>query len=281
MSCPEAAAPLEAGQVRVAVRAAGLNVRDVLIALGMYPGAAVMGSEIAGIVAETGPGVTGLAAGDRVMGLAGGGFGPVAVTDARLLARIPAGWSFAQAAALPVSFLPGEADPGRLGRALAQVAGLLAAGELDPLPVRAWDVRRAPEAFGFVSQAGQAGKVGADHPAGSGRAAPGRDGAGHRRDRDAGRPGGRAPGRHRAGPAPGAGQPVGPGRGRARPRWPRTWLPAAPGCRWPPVTPPTGRAGRAAGPGPGGVPADRGDPHGRGAGRRGDRVADPGAGGRR
>src|SRR5205807_939309 len=36
--CPEAAAPLEAGQVRVAVRAAGLNFRDVLISLGMYPG---------------------------------------------------------------------------------------------------------------------------------------------------------------------------------------------------------------------------------------------------
>ena len=159
MACPEAAAPLQAGQVRVAVRAAGLNVRDVMIAQGMYPGAGVMGSEIAGIVAETGPGVTGLAPGDRVLGLASGGFGPVAVTDARLLAPIPAGWSFAQAAALPVSFLPGQADPDRLGAILAQVAGLLAAGELDALPVRAWDVRRAPEAFGFLSQAGQAGKV--------------------------------------------------------------------------------------------------------------------------
>ena len=159
VSCPEAAAPLQAGQVRVAVRAAGLDVRDVMIAQGVYAGAGVMGSEIAGVVAGIGPGVTGLTAGDRVLGLASGGFGPVAVTDARLLAPIPAGWSFAQAAALPVSFLPGEADPGRLGRALAQVAGLLAAGELDGLPVRAWDVRRAAEAFGFLSQAGQAGKV--------------------------------------------------------------------------------------------------------------------------
>ena len=34
--CPQAAAPLAAGQVRVAVRAAGLNFRDVLIGLGMY-----------------------------------------------------------------------------------------------------------------------------------------------------------------------------------------------------------------------------------------------------
>ena len=34
---PQAQAPLEAGQVRVAVRAVGVNFRDVLIALGMYP----------------------------------------------------------------------------------------------------------------------------------------------------------------------------------------------------------------------------------------------------
>ena len=159
VSCPPAAAPLGEGQVRIAVRAAGLTSRDVQIAQGTHPGTAVLGREIAGVVMEPGPGVTGLTAGDRVLGLAAGGFGPVVVTDARLLARIPVGWSFAQAAALPVSFLPGETDPGRLGQALAQVAGLLAAGELDPLPVRAWDVRRVPEAFRFMSQARHAGRV--------------------------------------------------------------------------------------------------------------------------
>ena len=57
------------------------------------------------MVLEAGPGVTGLAAGDRVMGMFAGAFGPVAVTDARLLAPVPAGWSFAQAAAVPVAFL--------------------------------------------------------------------------------------------------------------------------------------------------------------------------------
>jgi acyl transferase domain-containing protein/NADPH:quinone reductase-like Zn-dependent oxidoreductase/acyl carrier protein len=103
--CPEAAGPLAAGQVRVAVRAAGLNFRDVLIGLDMYPGAAVMGSEIAGVVTEAGPGVTGLAPGDRVLGMTSGGFGPVAVTDARLLAPVPPGWSFAQAAAVPVAYM--------------------------------------------------------------------------------------------------------------------------------------------------------------------------------
>ena len=54
--CPEASAPLADGQVRVAVRAGGLNFRDVMIALGMYPGAAVLGSEIAGVVAGGRPG---------------------------------------------------------------------------------------------------------------------------------------------------------------------------------------------------------------------------------
>ena len=101
--------PLPPGQVRVAVRAAGLNFRDVVVALDMIgldrdPGAGVMGSEVAGVVAEAGPGVTRLAPGDRVLGLAPGGFGPVAVTDARQLVPVPDGWSFARAASVPVAF---------------------------------------------------------------------------------------------------------------------------------------------------------------------------------
>ena len=64
-----------------------------------------MGGEVAGVVLEAGPGVSGLAAGDRVLGMASGCFGPVAVTDARLLARVPAGWGFAAAAGVPVAFL--------------------------------------------------------------------------------------------------------------------------------------------------------------------------------
>ncbi|MGQ5668681.1 polyketide synthase dehydratase domain-containing protein, partial [Streptomyces sp. ECR2.10] len=103
---PEAAAQLTDGQVRIAVRAAGLNFRDVLNALGMYPGeAGLLGGEGAGVVTEVGPGVTGLAVGDRVMGMFPGSFGPVAVADARTVIRIPAGWSFAQAASVPIVFL--------------------------------------------------------------------------------------------------------------------------------------------------------------------------------
>jgi acyl transferase domain-containing protein/D-arabinose 1-dehydrogenase-like Zn-dependent alcohol dehydrogenase/acyl carrier protein len=102
---PQADAPLARGQVRIAVRSAGLNFRDVLIALGMYPGEAPIGSEGSGIVVEVAPDVSGLAVGDRVMGLMSDAFGPVAVADPGLLVKIPGDWSFAQAASVPLVFL--------------------------------------------------------------------------------------------------------------------------------------------------------------------------------
>ena len=47
----------------------------------------------------------------------------------------------------------------RVVQMLSQATELLARGELGRLPVRAWDVRRAPEAFGYMSQARHTGKV--------------------------------------------------------------------------------------------------------------------------
>ena len=103
---PTAAEPLAAGQVRVAVRAAGLNFHDVVMALDlMADDGKTPAGEGAGVVLDTGPGVTGLAAGDRVMGLMAGGAGPATVADHRLLARIPDGIGFAEAATIPVAFL--------------------------------------------------------------------------------------------------------------------------------------------------------------------------------
>ena len=96
---------LGVGEVRVAVRAAGVNFRDVLAALGMYPGEVAIGGEGAGVVLEVGPGVEDLAVGDRVMGLLDGAFGSVAVTDRRLLVPVPEEWSLARAASVPVAFL--------------------------------------------------------------------------------------------------------------------------------------------------------------------------------
>ncbi|WP_437608159.1 SDR family NAD(P)-dependent oxidoreductase [Sorangium sp. So ce834] len=114
----EATRPLAEGQIRVAVRAAGLNFRDALDALGMYPGdPGPLGAEGAGVVLEVGPGVTELAPGDRVMGLLSAAFGPIALADHRMVSRIPAGLSFVEAASIPVVFLTayyGLVDLGRL-----------------------------------------------------------------------------------------------------------------------------------------------------------------------
>jgi len=78
----------------------------VLNTLGLYPGEAPpLGIEGAGVVTETGPGVTEFAPGDRVLGLLDHAFGPLAVTDRRNLVRVPADWTFAEAAAVPVVFL--------------------------------------------------------------------------------------------------------------------------------------------------------------------------------
>ncbi|MEV0643062.1 SDR family NAD(P)-dependent oxidoreductase [Streptomyces sp. NPDC050619] len=105
-ACPEVLEPLAAGQVRVAVRAGGLNFRDVLLALGMVPDdERPPVGEGSGVILEAGPGVTRFSPGDRVMGLFSSGVGPVAITDHRLVAAMPKGLSFAQAAGVPVVYL--------------------------------------------------------------------------------------------------------------------------------------------------------------------------------
>ncbi|QKW65461.1 type I polyketide synthase [Streptomyces sp. NA03103] len=159
---PQGTAPLAEGQVRVAVRASGVNFRDVLIALGMVPERNVtMGAEGAGVVVETGPGVTDLAVGDRVMGYFDGAFGPLAVADRRLVAPMPKDWTFARAASVPVVFLtayyglvdlarvrPGEsvlihAAAGGVGLAALQLARHLGAEVYATASPGKWDVLRA------------------------------------------------------------------------------------------------------------------------------------------
>jgi len=100
------------GQVRVTVHAAGANPVDAgNRADGGWAGLkvpCVLGYDIAGVVESLGPGVTGLAAGDRVMAMThfpdgAGGYAELAVVDAGQVARISAGTSFADAAATPVA----------------------------------------------------------------------------------------------------------------------------------------------------------------------------------
>ena len=97
-----------AGQVRVRVRAAGVNGIDGTIRSGaaqqMFPTQlpAVLGLEIAGVVDGVGPGVEGLAAGDDVLGFAdGGGYAEYAL--ATTVAPKPAELGWTEAAALPVA----------------------------------------------------------------------------------------------------------------------------------------------------------------------------------
>ncbi|OBB81207.1 polyketide synthase [Mycobacterium colombiense] len=100
--CPRT--ELTGGQVRVAVVAVGVNFRDVLVALGMYPGGGQLGAEGSGVVVEVGPDVTGLAVGDAVMGLLGV-VGSEAVVDQRVVTPVPVGLSLVAAAGVPVVFL--------------------------------------------------------------------------------------------------------------------------------------------------------------------------------
>ncbi|WP_049576882.1 type I polyketide synthase [Nocardiopsis sp. SBT366] len=97
--------PLAPHEVRVAVRAAGLNFRDALMAVGMYPEPGDIGNEGSGVVLEAGRDAGGLRPGDRVMGLFPGAFGPVAVADHRYLAAVPDDWDHAEAAAVPAVYL--------------------------------------------------------------------------------------------------------------------------------------------------------------------------------
>ncbi|HEV3095416.1 MAG TPA: benzoate-CoA ligase family protein [Solirubrobacteraceae bacterium] len=105
VACPAVNMPLGPGQVRISVRVAGLNFRDVMIALGVYPGEAAIGGEGAGVILAVAPDVTDLEPGDRVMGLLPGILGPVVVAERSHLVRMPEKWSFAQAATTPIAFL--------------------------------------------------------------------------------------------------------------------------------------------------------------------------------
>ncbi|MFC5813197.1 SDR family NAD(P)-dependent oxidoreductase, partial [Streptomyces heilongjiangensis] len=157
----EGTGELAEGQVRVAVRAAGLNFRDTLIALGMYPDPAPLGSEGCGVVTEVGPGVTGHAPGDRVMGTLDTPFAPLSVADARLLAPVPDGWTDAEGASATVAFLTAyhglvdlgglragsrvliHAGAGGVGSAAVQLARHLGAEVYATASRPKWDALRA------------------------------------------------------------------------------------------------------------------------------------------
>lgn len=99
------------GQVRIQVRAFGVNRADLLQRRGLYPPPAdvpedIPGLEFAGEVESLGQGVEGLSPGDRVMGIVGGGsYAEALVCHAEHVVRVPGELSWVDAAAIPEVFM--------------------------------------------------------------------------------------------------------------------------------------------------------------------------------
>ncbi len=97
------------GQVRIAVRAIGVNFADVLARQGLYPEAPkppfVPGYEVAGVVDQIGEAVQEVRVGDRVAAMTRfGGYAEQVLVPADQLFPIPASLTFEEAAAIPVNF---------------------------------------------------------------------------------------------------------------------------------------------------------------------------------
>ena len=97
------------GEVVVDVKAAGVNFPDVLIIQNKYQFKPELpfapGAEVAGVVSAVGAGVTGLKAGDRVLGSCGhGGFAEKVIVKAGKTVKLPAGVDFDTAAAFTLTY---------------------------------------------------------------------------------------------------------------------------------------------------------------------------------
>lgn len=96
------------GEIVVRVRAAGLNRADLALnaahrRTGPQQTIPIAGLEFAGEVSAVGPSVSGVRAGDRVMGSTAGAYAEYARTDHRLVTPVPAGMAWEQAATMPVA----------------------------------------------------------------------------------------------------------------------------------------------------------------------------------
>jgi NADPH:quinone reductase-like Zn-dependent oxidoreductase len=97
------------GQVRIAVRAAGINFADTMARVGLYPDApkppCVLGYEVAGEVESVGEGVSDFKPNDRVVaGTRFGGQAELVSVDAAQVLPLPDRLSFEQGAAFPVNY---------------------------------------------------------------------------------------------------------------------------------------------------------------------------------
>lgn len=100
----------KAGEVRVRVRASGINFADLMARVGLYPDApklpCVVGYEISGVVDQVGDGVREFKDGDRVLALCRfGGYSDVVALPANQVRQMPRAMSFEEGAAFPVVYV--------------------------------------------------------------------------------------------------------------------------------------------------------------------------------
>ena len=160
------------GQVRIAVRAAGINFADLMARVGIYPDApkppSVVGYEVAGEIEALGEGVDGLSAGDRVIaGTRFGGYAELAVTAAANVLPLPGDWSYEEGAALPVNYATAYAGLVRFG-ALGEGERALIHAAAGGVGIAATQMAklRGAEVFGTASAAKHEAirAQGVDHP---------------------------------------------------------------------------------------------------------------------
>ena len=148
------------GQIRIRVRAAGVNRPDILQRLGRYPappGASdILGLEVAGEVDQIGAGVTRWSVGDRVCALlGGGGYAERAVVDARHALPVLGDMDLVQAAALPETVCTVFANVFEAG-ALKAGETLLVHGATSGIGVTAIQMARAAGARVIATSRGEA-----------------------------------------------------------------------------------------------------------------------------
>lgn len=99
-----------AGEIRIRVKASGINFADIMARLGLYQDApkipCVVGYEVSGIVDKVGDEIRHVRPGDKVIGLCRfGGYSDAVVLKPAQVFPLPENFSFAQGAALPVNYL--------------------------------------------------------------------------------------------------------------------------------------------------------------------------------
>jgi len=96
-------------EIQVQVGSCGINFRDIMKLLGIYPGNSPdhkdLGDDFSGTILKCGTKVKGLAPGDRICGITSGAFKTVLTMDAGMVIKIPDHISFSQAATLPTVIL--------------------------------------------------------------------------------------------------------------------------------------------------------------------------------